>query len=214
MHLLERWKYGFEEFMDRHRGPAVFLATLFVIGVVFGALAVRSLPAADKQELVAYLGATVGTLDRPPEGAEALMLRRALAGNAKLIALIWVLGVSVIGVVGILVLTFLRGFLTGFVVAFLAAEMGLQGVLLATAGHLPQSLLEVPAMILAGTASIAFASQVLRSWQQRRRVSHFYPALAAYSGILLANGGLLAVASLVESYLSPGLVRVAAALVQ
>jgi stage II sporulation protein M len=100
-----------------------------------------------------------------------------------------------------------RGFVSGFTVAFLAAEMGGRGVLLAAAGHLPQSLLEVPALILAAAASVAFAQEVIGSWRARRRLTGFYEALAGYTGTLLSAGVLLVLSCLVEGYLTPLLVR-------
>jgi len=210
MRLLSHWRRTLEEFVDMHRGPVLFLGTLFVIGVIFGALAVRSLEPRDKQELTLYLGSAVGALENPPPGAPAILLRRALIGNAKLLALLWVLGISVVGVVGVMVLALLRGFVTGFVVAFLAAEMGWPGVLLAVAGHVPQSLLEVPVLILAGTASVAFSARVFRSWRERRRVPDFYPALASYTAALCGMGVILILAGVVESYVSPALVHLSA----
>ncbi len=211
MWLFDHGWHTLEGFLDEHRGPVLFLGTLFVIGVIFGALAVRSLEPKDKQELVAYLAGSVTSLENPPAGAPALLLRRALLGNAKLLALLWVLGISVVGVLGVMLLTVLRGFMTGFVVAFLAAEMGWPGVLLAVAGHVPQSLLEVPVLILAGTASVAFSARVFRSWREGRRVPNFYPALASYTAALCVMGLVLILAGFVEAYLSPALVHLSAA---
>lgn len=207
--LFYYWRRNLEEFLTRHSGPALLLCALFVVGIIFGALAVRSLDTQDKLDLVRYLSSVTPALERPDDGAGALLLKRQLWGKAKLVALLWVSGISLVGALGVMLLSLLRGFLTGFVVAFLAAEMGLPGVLLALAGHVPQSLLEVPAIILGGTASVAFSLQVVRSWRERRRVPHFYRALASYTGTLLVMGALLVGASLVESYLSPALIRLA-----
>ncbi len=214
MSLYIRWRRNLEEFLDRHRGPAVLLGAVFLVGVIFGALAVRSLATSDMAEMVHYLDIHAPMLTSPPKGTEGLMLRRALLGHAKSLALIWVLGISVVGVLGVGLILFLRGFVTGFVVSFLAAQMGARGVVIAAASHFPQSLLEVPALLLAGMAATGFARQVFRAWRERRRLQNFYPALAAYTAILLGAGAMLAVASGVEAYLTPGLVKVALGLLQ
>ena len=207
MHLYTHWRRKLEDFLHRHTGEVALLATLFVIGVIFGALAVRSIEARDRLELVSYLSSNLQRLVAPPEGTGGVLLRQGLWGKLKLLGLLWALGISLVGVVGVMLLVFLEGLLSGFVVGFVAAEMGGTGVLLAIAGHLPQRLLEVPAIIIAGTASVAFSLQVIRSWRERRRVRNFYPALASFSGTLLAMGVLLLLSSLVESYVSPALVR-------
>lgn len=199
-----------EEFLDRHRGPAVFLVAAFLVGVVFGALAVRSFDALDTSELVHYLDLNTEGLANPPQGAEPMLLRRALLGHARTLALVWVLGISVVGVLGVALLIFLRGFVTGFTVSFLAAQLGVRGVLVALAGHFPHSLLEVPALLLTGMAAIGFAGQIFKTWRDRRRLHDFYPALASYTMTLLLTGAVLLLAGGVESYLTPGLLKLVA----
>lgn len=210
MSFLDRTRGGIEAFVERHRGSVAFLSALFVAGVVFGSLAVRSLDVRDKLELVQYLGAGLERLRGPQEGLSPLVLRQSLGAAARLVALLWVLGISVAGVLGVMVLALLRGFVTGFSVAFLAAEMGAKGVVLALTAHVPHSLFDVPALILGGAASIGFAGEVLRLWRERRRAGQFYQALGPYTLSLLGVGALLAVGALVESYISPTLIQAAA----
>jgi len=209
MAWLQRWRDDLEAFLVRHSGAVLLLAAVFLIGVVFGALAVRSLDPRDKLELVSALGGAVQGLGHAPPETGFLLLKRSLVGKLKLLALLWVLGISLVGAVGVLAVALLRGLVSGFVVGFLAAEMGRAGLMLALLAHLPHSLLEVPALLIGSTASLAFSLQVLHSWRRRRRLPHFYGALSAFTGTLAAMGLLLMAASLVESYLSPGLVRLA-----
>lgn len=209
MSLYNRWRRNLEDFLDKHRGPAVFLAAVFLVGVVFGALAVRSLDARDVTELIHYVNLNAPGLQDPPQGSEAMLLRRAMLGHGKKILLIWLLGISVVGVLGVALLLFLRGFVAGFVVSFLAAQWGARGVLFALAGHFPQSLLEVPAILVAGMAATGFAGQIFKSWRDRRRLHNFYPALAAYSATLFVTGVVLMLAAGVESFLTPGLLKAA-----
>ncbi|HEY8347818.1 MAG TPA: stage II sporulation protein M [Symbiobacteriaceae bacterium] len=203
----KRWRDDLEIFLLQHRGPVVLLAAVFLVGVVFGALAVRSLDSGDKLELVTALTSAVQGLREAPPGMGWLLLKRSLLGKLKLLALLWVLGLSVVGAAGVLVVALVRGLISGFVVGFLTAEMGGAGLVLALLAHLPQSLLEVPALLVGGTASIVFSLQVIRSWRRGRRLSHFYSALSAFTGTLGLMGLVMLAAGLLESYLSPALVR-------
>jgi stage II sporulation protein M len=215
---MEAWRRGqrqFEEFLHRHAGVVLLLGVLFVAGVVFGALAVGSLDPRSKGEMVSYLGESLQSMGgRPAPGEGALMLKAALLRSLKYLALLWVMGISLVGVLGVAGVALVRGFVSGFTVGFLAAELGWRGLTLAVAGHLPQSLLEVPALLVGGTAAVAFSLQVIRSWRERRRVPQFYPALARFTATLVATGLVLLAAGLAESYLSPALVRFAASFLQ
>lgn len=213
MPIYVHWRRTLEDFLRRHSGPVMLLSALFVIGVIFGALAVRSVEAKDRLEVASYLSGQLQRLVSPPEGIGWTLFWREVWGKLKLLGLLWVLGISVVGALGVMVLAFLEGIVSGFVVGFMAAEMGGKGILLAMAGHLPQRLLEVPALLIAGTASVAFSTQVVRSWRARRRVPNFYPALASFTGTLLAMGLVLVAASVVEAFLSPVFLRIVLSLV-
>lgn len=207
MHIVEHWKRNLEEFLERNSGPLFLLASLFVIGVIFGALAVRGMEARDRLEAVRYFSRAIPIFGDPPKETGAALLKQALLRNFKILGGMWILGISVVGTFGVMVMALVRGFSSGFAVGFLAAEFGLPGVVHALAHHLPHSLLEVPALILAGTASLAFALRVVRSWREGRRVQQFYRALGSYTGRLIVIGLLLVAASMVEAFLTPALVR-------
>lgn len=214
MLVVDRWQRNLEDFVERHSLVLLLLGALFVIGVVFGALAVRSVDTRERAELAVYLGDTLKALLRPAGGEGGLLLKQALWRSAKVLGLLWVLGISLVGIFGVMGLALVRGFISGFAVGFLAAELGWKGLLVAVAGHLPHSLIEVPALLVGGTAAVAFSLQVVRSWRQGRRLPHFYPALARFTGTLMATGLALMVGGLVESYLSPALVRFALSFLQ
>ena len=207
MQLLLGWRRNLEDLLYLNGGLVLLQATLFVIGVIFGALALRSIDGSTKLDLLRQLSDSVQVLRTAPEPVGGVLLREALVRHAKLLALFWVLAISLVGALGVALLPLVWGFRSGFAVAFLAAEMGGRGILVAAAGHLPQSLLEVPAVILAATASVGFVVDMIRSWRARRRLAGFYEALAGYTGTLLSVGVLLLGAALVEGYVTPLLVR-------
>lgn len=207
MRLYEAWQRNLEELLYRQGGLVLLHAALFVIGLVFGALALRSLDAAARIDLTRQLSDSMQILASGPAKPTGLLVREALARQALQVAMLWVLSISLVGVLGVILLPVYRGFISGFTVAFLTAEMGTRGVLLAAAGHLPQTLLEVPGVILAVSASVAFSLEIIRSWRARRRLTGFYAALAEYSNTLLSAGVLLVGAGLVEAYVTPLLIR-------
>lgn len=208
MHLYEAWRRNLEDLVIQRGGVVLLHASLFVIGLLFGALALRSLDADTRLELTRQLADSVRVLGQAPETGP--LVRDALLRQARQVSLMWVLSISLVGAVAVMALPLLRGFISGFAVAYLTAEFGTRGVLLAAAGHLPQTVLEVPGLILAASASVGFALEVATSWRVRRRLSGYYGALAAYSNTLLSAAALLVAAALVEGFISPHLIRLVA----
>lgn len=207
MQFLLGWRRNLEDLLYQNSGLVLLHGAVFLVGVIFGALALRSLDGATRQELVRLLSESVQVLRQGRELSSAQLFQASLARQGTYLALFWVLAISMVGALGVVVITLLRGFVSGFAVALLAAEMGGRGVLLAAAGHLPHTLLEVPGILAAATASVAFGLEMIRSWRTRRRLADFYEALAGYTGTLLSAGVMLVMASLVEAFLTPSLTR-------
>lgn len=181
---------------------------LFLMGIAFGSAAVNTLSPAQISDLNNYLKDFYLTL--PQELAAVnrhTLAAKAAADNIlKLSGLIWVLGLTIIGVPVILGLIFVRGFVLGFTVGFMISELHLNGVLMAAASLLPHNLFLIPALILAATTAISFAGSAVKTLigtSHKSIVVHFL----ATTIIILFSSGLLAVASLVEMYITPILMQ-------
>ncbi len=192
------------------QGPVVLALALFAMGIVFGALAVGALGERDKQELLGAATELFRTLGRTgPPVPPAQALARSLGTHLKSVVMFWVLGVTVVGSLGALGLTFMRGFATGFAAGFLGAEMGWRGVAYAAAALLPHGLLAVPALLLATAGAVHFSLQLLQG-RIRQSKAIFYRELGRYSLWMLGAMGLLTGASFVEAYVTPQFMRLVA----
>lgn len=186
-----------------------FVIIIFVMGSVFGAYAVKALSPQQRSELVEYVQSFFQSFDqeRRPDGPRAI--RQSVIDNiVKTVGLMWVLGLSVLGVPFILVIIFLRGFVLGFTVGFMVKEMVLKGMALAVVSVVPHNLLVVPAIVLAGGASVSFSLAAFRTLLGRRDINVLHQFLGTTLLAALACG-LLVVAVLVEAYVTPALIEVA-----
>lgn len=213
MQRLRQVRDNLHTYVTVNQGAAAALAAVLVAGLLMGALAVGSLGAAERQDLVRYLSEFIQSLGAAP-GVESqavafhLSLGQALQGALLQAGLIWLLGVTVVGVAGIFLLAFIRGFAIGFAAGFLAAELGWRGMLFSLAALLPQNLLAVPALLVGGSLAASFAwRQVLSRWQ--RRPFAYYQELSEFSGALVPAALALVGAALVEAVLSPLLMSLA-----
>ncbi|NBD22657.1 stage II sporulation protein M [Paenibacillus glycinis] len=190
----------------------VFVFVLFVVGVVFGALMINALTLGQQQDLSDDIGQFIlhiqnGTTE---QGGAAFMDRAWF--QAKWLLLVWVLGLTVVGMPFVLALDFLKGVLVGFAIGMLVREFAWKGLLFALASVAPVNLIAVPAFLIASVSAVTFAVHVVKS----RLFGRFGPlgrpllsftATAAFMLILLVG------AALVESYLTPILLKWAVPLV-
>lgn len=195
----------------RQRAGLYFLAALaFTLGVALGALSLGALDDAQRLELAHYVQFFLQSLADPAMAPDAReVLRQTLATQLRTGALMYALGLSVVGAPLCLAVLLVRGFIGGFAVAFLVGYQGWSGVLMAVLAVLPQHLLAAPSLVVLAVAALTFAGQVAA---RRRHPEPAWRALAGFTVTALGCLLVLAVASLVEAYVAPAWLRLLAGL--
>ncbi|HHV62176.1 MAG TPA: stage II sporulation protein M [Firmicutes bacterium] len=186
----------------------VLAILIFIIGVVFGSLAIRILTPAQKTELAQYLTGFCRSFGSVSPVTRAVTARDSFAGNIKTLLIAWLLGLSVIGAPLILVIIFMRGFMMGFTVGFFVSELMVKGVLFSLAAVFPHSIIAVPAIIIGCTGGMVFASSLVRDHFSSGRVG-LRALFATLTAFVVSTVTLILVAALVEAYITPVFIAVA-----
>lgn len=189
-----------------------FMILIFVIGVVVGALAVKILPDEQKTELINYLhifftGLSQGNEDTISSGN---MIGMTVFNNAKTVVVMWILGFTIVGIPFVLLILFTRGFIIGFTVGFLVNEYVMKGLLFAFASVLPHNLFAVPAILVLGVSATTFSLMLVRR-KTYGKINIWYEAIR-YSMVCMIMLAVMLFAALLEVYISPVFMKLAATL--
>lgn len=183
----------------------VFVTVLFLMGVVFGALMVNALTLEQQQDLSRYLGDFFTTFNQ--EGTSSLSSFWSIAMlNLKWIGLIWILGLSVIGLPGILILDFLKGVLIGFSVGCMVGQFTWKGMLFALVSVAPHNLVLIPVLLISSVAAITFSLTIIRSRVMLRGHGSLAKPFFSYSGLVLGMSVLILGISSFETWVTPVLI--------
>lgn len=187
-----------------------FMILIFVIGIVIGAMAVKTLPDEQKAELVGYLRVFFQGLTDGPGGIgdTRSLLMSVMANNTKIICIMWLLGFTIVGIPFVLFFVCLRGFVIGFTVGFLVNEYVMKGLFFAIVAVLPHNFLAVPAILATGVAATTFSLMLMK--RKHKSKDNLFYASVAYSLFCLAMLIIMLGASLVEVYVSPVFMKTAA----
>ncbi|WP_028399546.1 stage II sporulation protein M [Ectobacillus panaciterrae] len=185
----------------------LFVSVLLLMGVIFGAVLVNSLQASQKQDLYFYLSRFFGQVSQGKFASSGEMFQESYFSHLKYIGLIWLLGISVIGLPIIFILLFLKGVVVGFTVGFLVNQLGWNGFLLSFAAVLPQNLIIIPVFLVMTMAAASFSLRMIRHQFVRRMHEPLLPLFVRYTCFFLVIGLALALASGIESYISPALMK-------
>ncbi|KOP63903.1 stage II sporulation protein M [Bacillus sp. FJAT-18019] len=185
----------------------VFVGVLFLVGVLFGALMVNALSLEQQQDMARYLNHFFVNVQDSGETTGSSSYWSIAALHLKWIGLIWILGLSVIGLPGILILDFLKGVLIGFTVGYLIGQYSWKGLLFALVSIAPQNLFVIPVLMMCSVAAITFSLYIIRDRFIMNRGSSMTKPFASYAMLTFIMVLLtLGVASF-ETWVTPVMMR-------
>lgn len=190
-----------------HSSLYLFTTVLFLMGVIFGAIVVNSLNFTQKEDLYYYLSRFFGQVADGEFANASDMFKQSYFHNVKYIGLMWLLGISIIGLPVILILLFLKGVVVGFTVGFLVNRMGWNGFLLSFVSVLPQNLIIIPTFIVIGTVAVSFSLKMIRQQFMKRTIEPIFQLLTRYTMVMVVISFILLAASAFEAFGSPILMK-------
>lgn len=191
--------------MKYHINLYVFVAVLFVVGGIFGVLLVNALTLEQQQKLTDEVVQYVHVMNAGFGISAYETFWERFFFHLKWLILIWILGVTVVGIPGILALNFLKGALMGFSVGVLIQQYEWKGILLSLAALAPHNVIAVPALIVSSAAAISFGLFIIRNRLLQQK-GELLPELGSFTSTLMIMLILFAGAALIEAYLSPSII--------
>jgi|SRR5690625_3621584 len=185
-----------------HATIYVFMIILFLTGVIFGAIIVNSMNFNQKQDIFFYLERYISQIIAEELIGNQTILMDSFLLHIKSLLLLFLLGLTVIGLPLVWILIFMKGLAIGFSVGFIVNQLGIKGLILASLSIAPQNLLIIPIYIIAGSLSMIF-SLTLIGILFNRRVSP--PIIQSFRKYILMFSILLSIsflAALLEAFIA------------
>lgn len=172
-----------------------------IIGIVIGSLNYIIMPTDEGSYLQEYMGGFFSSMSSHMPSLFSVF-KTSFIENTKMLLIMWVFGFSLIGIPLCLFVIGVRGFAFGFAISSFVGVYGWRGVLIALCALFPQMLVYLPALLSAGVTvfdySLYFSSPGKSDIRGR---------LLSYSLLVLLFLGIFLLASLLEGYVSPILLK-------
>lgn len=196
------------EHLKNNKNTYLFLFLAFVTGVSAGAFTVNGLSSIQKTELTNYFQGFLELFKNQKVDSNEI-LKISLIDNIRMVAILWALGVTIIGIPLIYIFVGVRGFITGFTSGFIIDLMGGKGVVFMLLSILPKEILIIPCIIALGVNGINFSLNIIRSRSTKRmskenlKIGFISYCLTTTLFSCLIFGGIL-----VEAYITPICIRI------
>ncbi|SHJ48492.1 stage II sporulation protein M [Paramaledivibacter caminithermalis] len=183
-----------------------FVILFFMTGISSGAFMSKALTDFQNKELIVYLKNFFSIVDSKAINNLAI-LKQSLLNNFQTGIIIWILGVTVIGIPLILLIIGLRGFIIGFTVGFFVKQMGFKGVIFSLVSILPQNILIVPCTVFIGVLGISFSLMLIKNKTRKNTRYSIVNQFFLYSTIIAMIHIIIVVGCLIEAYISPFFIK-------
>lgn len=205
---MQDFSFRLQNHLKNHAIIYLFMCIILVTGIIFGAIIVNSMNFIQKQDLFFYLERFFNhTLTE--QGVDRFVVwKDSFLYHLKYLAIVFLLGLSVIGMPIVWVLLFIKGLVVGFSVGFLVNQLGMDGLMFASFTIAPHNLLIIPIYLVAGTLAMIFAIFNIRKVFSKRNagslVQPFFNYVVVFSFLMVLSIGV----SFIEAYISSGVLEV------
>ena len=126
---------------------------------------------------------------------------KCLFNNLILILIVWILGISIIGIPLILIILFLKSFIFGFSISSLISTFGVNGLLISLFHIVISKSIYLIILILMSFYSISFSIKLLKSFFTKKSVD-FKESIRKYIKVLLLSLVVCFIISIYEGFIS------------
>lgn len=182
-----------------------FIITTMILGIISGSIFLITLNDADKTHVITQI-ATFFTNISNNSINHGLALKNSLIINYLFVGIIWILGLSIIGIIINIFLTYIKGFLVGFSISSIFLTYSQKGLLAAILYTLPVQVINIIVISIISIYSIMFSTNLLQIITSKTNNNNRI-MLKKYTVILILCIILSFISSLLETYLFPTLLK-------
>lgn len=183
----------------------VFLFVLMLMGIIAGSIFTTILNSSDKELVINHLNEFIDNINN--NRLDYLFaLKNNLITNISYVILIWLLGISVIGLPIIIIMFFTKCFILGFSVGAILTTFKLKGILVSLVYVFPGQVISLLFLLLLMMYSMSFTFKMIYAILKKKSID-FKLIMNKYFKILLIVLGVIILMSLCDTYLIPRLIK-------
>jgi stage II sporulation protein M len=200
---LLQFREAFRQKLQHHVHLWSFLSAVVLCGLLFGSVVAGQLNAGDTIVLANAISHLLSAISQHQLAPGADLWWQRVISDGQVLALLWLFGVSVIGIPFIAVTLFLRAFSVGFSVGFTVIQFGWKGFLLSGMIIFMHQIISMGALLVAGGVAIQFSTQIL---EQSLPIRALPWRFIKYTFVFMICMLCLMLGAAVQAYIGPAIV--------
>lgn len=178
---------------------------MFCLGISFGLYTVKYMGASDRNDLNNYFFSFTNNVGNEPIDYGRLLFE-VIKKNIIIIIPIFILGFTFFGAPIILILDLLKGYTLGYTFSFMVTTFEGKGLGLALVSIIPQNIVYIPCFIALSVISLSMSTEKLKNkYFKHGNIKNLFICDLLNKLVIIIV--LLSIGVLVETYISPSLIK-------
>lgn len=182
----------------------IFLLTLIIIGIISGTIFSLVISSSDKSLVLEQLNSFLEAIKNNSLN-QVDAFKNSILDNFSITIIIWLLGISIIGLPIIILLFFSKSFIIGFTIGNIILNYKTKGILLSLIYIFPHHITNIILYTILIIYALALSIKLIYSIF-KRKIIDFKPIINKYLFILLICIIGFSLTSLYESFIMPKLI--------
>lgn len=195
------------ETIKKHKNLLIFLLITFIVGLIFGSLFINFITDSDKsllKEQVTTYFSSIKKLSSDVFGIN-VFLSESLNNTVQLL-IIFILGISMIGVIAVVIILFFKGFMLGTTLSVIILNYQLKGVVGALLYVFPVMIINILIYVFLSFFALHASIKFLKALLKKDNLN-FKTFLGKYLLSFIISIVLIIVTCLLDAYLTPILLK-------
>jgi len=193
-------KYFNRNFKLNKKG-IIFLSFISIIGFLFGSIFILIITNSDKELVKEYIYNFIKSTNHINY---LTILYNNLSSNILFIMIVWILGISIIGIPINIFYLFFKNFTIGFTLTAFTLKYSLKGLILGFFYLIPHNIINMFLYILITYYSINFSFKLIYFIFKKENIN-IKPIINRYFKVLLFSIIIIIITSLYESFILPNI---------
>ena len=200
------------EELKKNKKIFIFTSILLLIGFIVGTFFITILSNEDKK----IINETITNFFMQIKSNKIdtiYILRTSFTTNLIYILFIFLLGISLVGLPVVIFLIFIKSFILGFSISSIIYKYKLSGTLLSLAYIFPQHIINLIIVSFLGVYSIKVSLTLFKLIVSKKQLN-FKLTIKKYFGVLIISFILSVISSILESFISPYILKMLSFLIK
>lgn len=184
-----------------------FVIAILFLGVTSGAIFANIIDFNDKKLVVDKIELLISNIDNQTINS-ILAFKNSIINNLSYSLVIWIFGLTIIGIIANIFLLYIKGFIFGFSISAFIITYSYKGIILSILYTLFGQLLNLIVIMILSIYSIMFSSNFLKQIIKSKNNLNIPKFFKNYSLIFFITIIISFISSVSESFLFPALIKI------